>query len=146
MNYELAFANASQTSPRIHPYSSTLSSSASSSSSSVFSADATSSQSSESSQTSSVINVAWDSEEQWRASLRQDDAPRTVRRVLPPLKVEESRVSDPPVAADLRQNVRRCSISSNRGPPALIRQSERKGQFVDCLVGMFELFSRLNIY
>lgn len=136
MNYALAFANASQTSPRIHPYSSTLSSSASSSSSSVFSVDATSSQSSESSQTSSLINVTWDSEEQWRASLRHD-APRTVRRVFPPPKVEEPRVNDPPVAADLRQNVRRCSISSNRGPPALIRQSERKGQFVDCLVGMF---------
>jgi len=129
MNYELAFANASQTSPRIHPYSSTLSSSASSSSTSVFSVDATSSQSSESTQASSLINVAWDAEDQWRASLHQDHVPRTVRRVLPPLKVEE------PVALELRQNARRCSISSNRVPPALIRQNDRKGQFVDSLVG-----------
>lgn len=132
MNYELAFANASQTSPRIHPYSSTLSSSASSSSSSVFSVDAISSQSSESSQASSGSNVTWESE--WRTTIRDDDAPRTVRRLLPPPKVEEPRVQDPPVAADLRQNSRRSSISSNRAPPPLIRQSERKGQFVDCLV------------
>jgi hypothetical protein len=135
MNYELAFANASQTSLRIHPYSSKISSSASSSSSSVFSVDATSSQTSESSQSSEsshtgLVNVTWDSEDQWRTSLRQDDIPRMVRKAAPPFKIEE-----PPVAPELRQNPRRCSISSNRGPPPLIRHSERKGQFVDSLVG-----------
>src|SRR5215469_11558420 len=135
MNYELAFANASQTSLRIHPYSSKISSSASSSSSSVFSVDATSSQTSESSQSSDssqtgLINVTWESEDQWRASLCQDDLHRTVRKVVPPFKIEEH-----PVAPELRQNPRRSSISSNRGPPSLIRQNERKGQFVDSLVG-----------
>ena len=135
MNYELAFANASHTSLRIHPYSSKISSSASSSSSSVFSVDATSSQTSESSQSSEsshtgLVNVTWDSDDQWRTSLRQDDAPPTARKAVPPFKVEE-----PPVAPELRQHARRCSISSNRPPPSLIRHTERKGQFVDSLVG-----------
>lgn len=135
MNYELAFANASHTSLRIHPYSSKISSSASSSSSSVFSVDATSSQTPESSQSSesgqtSLVNISWDQEEQWRTSLRQNDVPRTARKVVPPFKVEE-----PIVPPELRQHPRRCSISSNRGPPSLIKHSERKGQFVDSLVG-----------
>jgi len=106
-------------SPRTYPYQSSISSSASSSSSSVFSVDATSSQTSETSTytSASSIHVSWDTED-----------PPTVKR-LPPLKTCEA-----VVAPEHRQHPRRCSISAARPPPALVRQSERKGQFVECLV------------
>jgi hypothetical protein len=40
------------------------------------------------------------------------------------------------VPAEQRQNPRRSSSSTNpRAPPQLVRQSDRKVNFVDCLVG-----------
>ncbi|KAF2098104.1 hypothetical protein NA57DRAFT_66545 [Rhizodiscina lignyota] len=116
-----------ETSPRTtHPYQSSLSSSASSSASSIFSVDAPShsSQSSQSSVSDSIPpssgDASWRFSDACRVSL---EPPTTAKRVLPP-----------PVAVDQRQHPRRCSLSGNRAPPALVRQSERKGQFVDCLV------------
>lgn len=55
---------------------------------------------------------------------------RAPRCLLPPLK------TDIPVAPEQRQHPRRCSSTANqRPPPALVRQSERKVNFVDSLVG-----------
>lgn len=114
-----------------YPYQSSLSSSASSSSSSVFSVDAAS-QSSESSTYSSKSDgserIKWDTEDPWQSSQSRKQAAATASRVLPPIKT-----CDVPVAPEQRQHPRRCSIPAQR-PPPLIRQSERKGQFVECLV------------
>jgi hypothetical protein len=118
MNFDFRLPHVAATSPRTYPYQSSISSSASSSSSSVFSVDATSSQTSEiSTYTSSgSLSVSWDS----------DDAAKR----LPSLKACELA----PIT-EQRSHPRRVSISAARPPPALVRQSERKGQFVDCLVG-----------
>ncbi|KAF2434773.1 hypothetical protein EJ08DRAFT_581678 [Tothia fuscella] len=125
MNFDFRLPHAIATSPRTYPYQSSISSSASSSSSSVFSVDASSSQTSESSSGS----IHWDSEDPWRPSNCRDES---AKRVLPPLRTTNI---EPCVALEQRQHPRRCSISaSQRQPPTLIRQSERKGQFVDCLV------------
>ncbi|ORY12311.1 hypothetical protein BCR34DRAFT_482730 [Clohesyomyces aquaticus] len=143
-------------SPRSHPYASSLSSSASSSVSSVFS-DAASQASSSSSSTSNSIPIGWESEE-WsrsrpsglgstldnlnlgafapitRVSTYPSYQPSACRetaseRVLPPLR------TDIPVSADQRQHPRRSSSTiNNRLPPQLVRQCERKVNFVDCLV------------
>ncbi|OCK85443.1 hypothetical protein K432DRAFT_40682 [Lepidopterella palustris CBS 459.81] len=148
------------TSPRSHPYASSISSSASSSTSSVFSVDAASSQtSSSSSSTSSSIHIGWESDEVWSSSrtgarasgtepntlnsaafapiIRVNTYPRyqpptcresATERILPPLRTDL-------VPAEQRQHPRRASTTVNhRPPPALVRQSERKVNFVDCLV------------
>jgi hypothetical protein len=118
-----------------YPYQSSLSSSASSSSSSVFSVDAasqsldSSTYSTYSTKSGGSDRITWDTEDPWRSSQCRENGPPTVKRVLPPIKTCEA-----PVAPDQRQHPRRCSIPAQR-PPTLIRQSERKGQFVECLVG-----------
>ncbi|KAF2741144.1 hypothetical protein EJ04DRAFT_530736 [Polyplosphaeria fusca] len=143
-------------SSRSHPYAPSLSSSASSSTSSVFS-DVASQSSSTSSTTSQPVSGGWESEEWSRAhqavpgstndpnslnafapisrvstyppyqpSVCRESIPE---RVLPPLR------TDLAVPADQRQHPRRSSTTtSQRAPPSLVRQSERKGNFVDCLV------------
>jgi hypothetical protein len=140
-------------SPRSHPYAPSLSSSASSSTSSVFS-DAASQASSSSSLTSHSNPNGWDSEE-W--SSRTGPAPlgalvdpgfapiarvstypiyqpsacreTAAERIPPPLR------TDLPAPVDQRQHPRRSSSTlSQRAPPPLVRQTERKGNFVDCLV------------
>jgi hypothetical protein len=139
--------------PETHPYAATLSSSASSSTSSVFSDAA--SQASSASSTSQ--HSQWESEE-WNprtglagsslvdpASLSvlqpisrvstypqyQPSACReTVQERLPSLRTE--------IVAPLEQRLhpRRSSTTiGQRGPPQLVRQCERKVNFVDCLVG-----------
>ncbi|KAF2005246.1 hypothetical protein P154DRAFT_356004 [Amniculicola lignicola CBS 123094] len=144
-------------SPRSHPYAPSLSSSASSSTSSIFS-DAASQASNSSLLTDHSASGGWDSEE-WSSRTRQfapaaivDPAsvpsfapitrvstfpqyqPSTCRetaseRILPPLRTDLS----VPVAQ--RQHPRRSSTTINHGPPPqLVRQSERKVNFVDCLV------------
>ena len=127
-------------SPRSHPYEHSLASSASSSSSSVFSNDAASQTSSTSSSSSTA--AAWEADEGvWRGqacpeSFRANgDAPATVKRVLPPLPSIETSLP----ARQRHHHPRRCSVS--RPPPTLVRQSERKEQFVDGLVGEFKFFS-----
>ncbi|KAF2190499.1 hypothetical protein K469DRAFT_697757 [Zopfia rhizophila CBS 207.26] len=144
-------------SPRSHPYASSLSSSASSSTSSVFS-DVASQTSSSSSSTAHSIPIGWESEE-WSSRSRpaapgttvdpaslttfapisrvstfplyQPSACREVApgRVLPPLQ------TDIPLSAEQRQHPRRSSSTINhRPPPQLVRQCERKVNFVDGLV------------
>lgn len=122
--------SAVQVTPYAYPYQSSLSSSASSSTSSVFSVDALS-QSSVSSTYSTKSNgsqqLKWDTENPWQTSV-----PKTLHRALPPIKTCDA----PPIAPEQRQHPRRCSVSAQRAaPPTLTRQSERKGQFVECLVG-----------
>lgn len=135
--------------PETHPYAATLSSSASSSTSSVFSDAA--SQASSASSTSQ--HSQWESEE-WSsrtgptsvdpASLSvlqpitrvstfpqyQPSACReTVQERLPSLRAEFA------APLEQRQHPRRSSTTINqRGPPQLVRQCERKVNFVDCLV------------
>jgi hypothetical protein len=136
--------------PDTHPYAAPLSSSASSSTCSVFSDAA-----SQSSASSTSSHSNWDSEEWSRhqaaptsvdpASLAafqpitrvstypqcQPSACRgAVQERLPSLRTELL----PPV--EQRQHPRRSSTALNqRAPPQLVRQSERKVNFVDCLVG-----------
>lgn len=137
-------------SPRSHPYAASLSSSASSSTSSVFS-DAPS-QTSTSCSTTSQSN--WESEEWSRSRLavpgctvdpaafapiaRVSTFPQYQRSacresvpegLLPPLR------TDLAVPAEQRQHPRRSSSTVSQRPPQLVRQTERKVNFVDCLVG-----------
>ena len=142
-------------SPENFPYASALSSSASSSTSSVFSDAA--SQASSTSSTSCPSN--WESDE-WSTSTGQiatatsvnfssiaalqpisrvstfpqyqaSACRETVQERLPSLRQVEAIA---PV--EQRQHPRRSSSTINqRAPPQLIRQSDRKVNFVDCLVG-----------
>jgi hypothetical protein len=136
--------------PENYPYATTLSSSASSSTSSVFSDAA--SQASSASSTSQ--HSQWVSEE-WNPRLAgstlvdpaslsafhpmtrvstfpqyQPSACReTVQQTLPSIHAGL-------VAPEQRQHPRRSSSTINqRGPPQLVRQCERKVNFVDCLIG-----------
>lgn len=131
-------------SPRSHPYAPSLSSSASSSTSSVFSEAA--------SQTSisTSLSSSWGTDE-WSSGSRpiisgtlaslapisrvstfpQYQAPcrdPARDRVLPPLRTEV------PTSTEQRQHPRRSSSTIGRQPPQLVRQSDRKVNFVDCLV------------
>ena len=142
-------------STRSHPYAPSLSSSASSSTSSVFSDAASQTSSSTTASTQSAFS-AW--EEDWSSRAPQavpgsstdsanlsTFAPITrvstfpqyqpsacretaVERVLPPLR------TDLAVPAEQRLHPRRSSTISHRQPPQLVRQSDRKVNFVDCLV------------
>ena len=135
-----------------HPYAATLSSSASSSTSSVFSDAA--SQASSASSTSSHSN--WDSEEWSRNQVAPPTIvdPASLSAFQPISRVStypqyQSTVSREPVQERLpslrtellapleqRQNPRRSSTTVNqKPPPQLVRQSDRKVNFVDCLVG-----------
>ena len=143
-------------SPSAHPYAAPLSSSASSSTSSVFS-DAASQASSTS---STSCPSTWESDE-WSSSTGhvasavtidpvrlaafqpvsrsgtfpqyQSSACReTVQERLPSLRAELM------APVEQRQHPRRSSTAINqRAPPQLVRQSERKVNFVDCLVGQY---------
>ncbi|KAH7361196.1 hypothetical protein BKA66DRAFT_611959 [Pyrenochaeta sp. MPI-SDFR-AT-0127] len=137
--------------PETYPYAATLSSSASSSTSSVFS-DAASQASSAS---SASCRSTWESEE-WSSRMQaaptsvdpaslsafqpisrvntyppyQPSACReTVHERLPSLRTEFL------APVEQRQNPRRSSTTLNqRPPPQLVRQCDRKVNFVDCLV------------
>ncbi|KAF2262420.1 hypothetical protein CC78DRAFT_582724 [Lojkania enalia] len=157
MNIDIPAQPFGTASPRSHPYASSLSSSASSSTSSVFS-DVASQTSISSSSTSHSNPSGWESEE-WSSRSRHLAPGSTVdpasvntfapisrvstfplyqpsacretvpERVLPPLR------TDVTVPVDQRQHPRRSSTTINqRAPPQLVRQSERKVNFVDCLV------------
>jgi hypothetical protein len=144
-------------STRSHPYAPSLSSSASSSTSSVFSDAASQVSNSTVASTQSAFS-AWD--EDWSSRGPQvvpgssiDPANLTtfapvtrvstfpqyqpsacretaVERVLPPLR------TDLAAPVEQRPHPRRSSTAINhRQPPQLVRQSDRKVNFVDCLVG-----------
>jgi hypothetical protein len=142
-------------SSRSHPHVPSPSSSTSSTSSSVFS-DTESQASLSSSSTAYSAPSSWDSEE-W--SSRVQSAPQRIAaehfasisrintfpqyeppacrevisdRVLPPLRTDFA------LPAVQRQHPRRSSTTINqRPPPQLVRQVERKVNFVDCLVGQY---------
>ena len=141
-----------------HPYSPSLASTASSSSSSVFSLDAPSSQSSVSS-SAGWSSSAWNSENEnenhyftsrhisQRSNARSSDEEVIITTYLPGSQSQ----NHPPAEAvppKSRQHPRRTqrlnSCESQDGttlslcprpPPSLVRQSERKENFVDSLVG-----------
>ena len=134
-----------------HPYSSSVASSASSSSSSIFSSDAHSSQSSAPSSSKSVLHTGWDTEHSASLSTAdyqiasiipepQDGGVSTTRPFVP-----RECLSEDAVAPELRQNPRRTQAPGQddvlngcftaRPPPALIRQCDRKDNFVESLVG-----------
>lgn len=139
--------------PEHHPYVHTLSSSASSSTSSVFS-DALS-QASSASSTSS--HSSWESEE-WTSRTRAAPASvmeaETVAVLQPVTRVQTYPTYHQPstcretvqerlpslraqflAPGEQRQNPRRSSAAlTSRPPPQLVRQSDRKVNFVDCLV------------
>jgi hypothetical protein len=112
-----------------HPYASSISSSASSSSSSVFSLDGVSTQGSISSTSTNPVDVIWENDGEYRPS-----------RVS--LRGNALKPADAAVPPELRKHPRRTNggIQSSglpcaRPPPCLLRQSERKVNFVDNLVG-----------
>ncbi|KAL4904727.1 hypothetical protein BDW74DRAFT_185579 [Aspergillus multicolor] len=122
--------------PSAHPYASSISSSASSSSSSVFSLDAVSSQSSLSSSTSSV-DVIWENEGEYHAGGRLG----AIGGVRGCFRGTAPTAADVAVPPELRKHPRRTNsglqssgASGARPPPCLLRQSERKVNFVDNLV------------
>ncbi len=139
-----------------HPYTSSIASSASSSSSSVFSADSVSSHASLSSASTGSIHFVWGTEDRRSYSPVADDTPqyapslRTVEasnNVFEPASSITSDI-DAAVVPDLRQHPRRTKPLAQqdqqpgtlatvcpRPPPSLIRQCDRKVNFVDSLVG-----------
>lgn len=127
--------------PHAHPYASSIASSASSSSSSVFSLDGISSISSAS---TNPVDVIWENEGESQvtgrglppsneASLRcprgsaQGGAPKVTDAAAPELRKHPRRTN----SYVTQSNGGCCS----RPPPCLMRQSERKVNFVDNLVG-----------
>lgn len=134
----LSYSNPSfHKAPYAHPYASSVSSSASSSSSSIFSLDGVSGQSSISSTSTNPADVIWENDGDSlpaRPSYSQHHLQASVRGNIPKL--------DPPVPAELRKHPRRTNsyviqngVPCPRPPPCLMRQSERKVNFVDNLVG-----------
>ena len=116
--------------PHAHPYASSISSSASSSSSSVFSLDA--SQSSISSTATNPVDVIWENDAEAQLAGRTSGCPRAFAKAVP--------AKDAAVPAEMRMHPRRTGgVATNgptaRPPPCLLRQSERKVNFVDNLVG-----------
>ncbi|EKV10008.1 G1/S-specific cyclin Pcl5, putative [Penicillium digitatum PHI26] len=117
-----------------HPYASSISSSASSSSSSVFSLDCVSSQSSISSTSTNPVDVIWENESNSQLAGRNPNGacPRAFTK-------GPASKGDGVVPPELRMHPRRTnsyssSAPSARPPPCLLRQSERKVNFVDNLV------------
>ncbi|KAF1808768.1 hypothetical protein P152DRAFT_404781, partial [Eremomyces bilateralis CBS 781.70] len=114
-----------------YPYEPSLSSSASSSSSSVFSVGAASSQCSVATDSSSLSGYSGSDSGDWRAASRCSTSQEVLaRRALPPI----SSCVPPAIPLEQRQNPRRSSCSAGQRPPTLVRQCERKVQFVDGLV------------
>lgn len=127
-----------------HPYASSISSSASSSSSSIFSLDGVSSQSAISSTSTNPIDVIWENESASQTGGRglSHSSESSSRCLRPLINGLAPKVTDAPVPPELRKHPRRTTnyvVQSNgvpcvRPPPCLVRQSERKVNFVDSLV------------
>ena len=136
-----------------HPYSSSIASSASSSSSSVFSVDGFSSQSSAPSSSKSLLNSGWESEHGGSVNVneyQQTSSNWSCEFSYPTSNttVTGSQHSIEVVAPELRQHPRRTQPSAQRNlqpgvlpssgvrqPPSLVRQCDRKDNFVESLVG-----------
>lgn len=143
--------NASNSGPQFkathaHPYASSISSSASSSSSSVFSVDGFSAQSSISSASTNPVDIIWENESEFQGTGRglapSNDA--NFRCARGGARGSVPRVTEA-VAPELRKHPRRTNsymtqsngVTCPRPPPCLMRQSERKVNFVDNLVGKY---------
>lgn len=139
-----------------HPYTSSIASSASSSSSSVFSVDCASSQTSVSSASSSSLHVVWGPEDTTSYVPSTNDPPghatsssnEKITKVASSSAVPAPNDIDSAVVPDLRQNPRRTKPAAQqharrgnpttacpRPIPSLVRQCDRKVNFVDNLVG-----------
>lgn len=136
-----------------YPYVSSIASSASSSVSSVFSLDVASSQSSAPSSTKSALHSGWelDSSRYYAdssiASLHPSAASQQTSGVVAKLNVLPETSTGIAVAPELRQHPRRTqptvqvisrdgsSAAAARPPPPLVRQCDRKENFVDSLIG-----------
>ena len=144
-----------------HPYTSSIASSAASSTSSVFSVDAGSSQSSAPSSSKSSLHTGWESETSDSTSVtdyQTTSTSSTSQHVVHTASlVSHTRITDEAVAINLRQHPRRtqpplqvdaqsgCPIA--RPPPSLIRQCDRKDNFVESLVGKLTIrVSSSSIY
>jgi hypothetical protein len=122
------------------PYNPSIASSASSSSSSVWSS--VSSQSSETSDDSSVhsTNISADSEisDSYCYSSQPSYQPTSCDQGIAPTICWPNSANDS-VIPEHRPNPRRTSAASRSGcPPSLVRQSDRKVNFVDSLVGKIQ--------
>ncbi|KAJ9298929.1 hypothetical protein DTO271G3_3171 [Paecilomyces variotii] len=131
----------------VHPYTSSIASSASSSSSSIFSLDCVSSQSSISSSSTHMVDVIWENEASGETSVTgrglAQSSESSSRYPRGSVRANVPKVADTAVPPELRKNPRRTNslgVSSNgasscvRAPPSLVRQCERKVNFVDNLV------------
>jgi PHO85 cyclin-5 len=126
-----------------YPYEPSIASSASSSASSVFSD--TASQTSSTSSTSQQEGDESSTDRQTAVSGTGENRPTTFFPGLyhgqqpmlgsknPGLTIQ----APGPIAADQRQHPRRCSLAGGQRPPQLVRQSDRKVNFVDNLVGEY---------
>ena len=144
-----------RTSPPIisnnYPYSSSLASSAASSYASVFSAEAQSSRSSALSSSKSSPRTAWNSDDldsligtAHQVSSVDIICHKAENDISRPL-ADRRRILEDSVAPELRQHPRRTQASTQvdlqnghpiaRPPPALVRQCDRKENFVESLVG-----------
>ncbi|EEA22732.1 PHO85 cyclin-5 [Talaromyces marneffei ATCC 18224] len=128
-----------------HPYSSSVGSSASSSSSSIFSLDCVSTQSSISSSSTTAVDVIWENDESRESSGRGLPHPENASHCLRnSLRGVPSKVTECSVPPELRKHPRRtaCPTGTSNGtsascprlPPPLVRQCDRKVNFVDSLV------------
>ncbi len=154
--FDQSEANSIRMNSTYHPYSSSIASSASSSSSSVFSADSVSSQISISSVSSSSSHVVWGTEDTGSYFPSENDTPHhagstytsDVTKVDPGCDASAVNHIDSAVIANLRQHPRRTKPLAQHGqeqgiattecprpPPSLVRQCDRKVNFVDNLVG-----------
>ena len=139
--------------PGTHPYASSIASSASSSTSSVFSIDGLSSQSSAPSSSKSLLNAGWEPDHGSTDSINDYlpsssagpcDSPNITSKpiescnttleaaVAPELRQHPRRTQRP---AQLETQVAGLTNAAPRPPPSLVRQCERKDNFVENLVG-----------
>ena len=136
-----------------YPYTPSIASSASSSATSIFSAEAHSSQSSAPSSSKSASHVGWESEaseseHEDHISPAEQTSAYQITSITRSQTVElgnHGRVSHDAVAPELRQHPRRTQPTASttaqhgcqaaRPPPSLVRQCDRKDNFVESLVG-----------
>ena len=143
-----------------HPYEYSSASSVSSSSSSIFSQDDRSSQSSAPSSSKSFLNVPWDSEPSGTYAnellkVQPYDAEALQTSIQPQSQTATACTvqADCQVPKELRQHPRRTQLTTQvssdgeapsssciRPPPPLVRQCDRKDNFVENLVGELTFF------
>jgi hypothetical protein len=122
---------------RTGPYEPSIASSASSSQTSIFS-DAASAQSSVA---SSISDDFRSTQEDARDSYCATAQLQQKHIVGTQLSQQLTYADVTSVPSQQRQHPRRSSLAKHQRPPPLVRQADRKVNFVDNLVGMFELYT-----